>query len=122
MGQLHTFVDWEDGHHCWNDQHCPVCYLPLPHFHLDTLPKLLIRTRTRPLAYYLYRGFVLAKSIGAAVGVAILGSVILVGMFVTNYVGERRRRAKEFKLAPPLQFSNVALDALSHPYDTLERK
>lgn len=104
MGQLHAFVDWEDGHHCWNDQYSTVCHLPLPYFHLDTLPKLLIRTRTRPLAYCLYRGFVLAKSTGAAVGVAILGSVILVGMFVTNYVGERRRRAKEFKLAPLFSF------------------
>src|SRR5271154_4398182 len=104
MGQPRAFVDWEDGHHCWNDQYCTVCHLPLPYFHLDTPSQAPKKTPSPSLAYYLYRGFVLAKSTGAAVGVAILGSVILVGIFVTNYVCERRRRAKEFKLASLFSF------------------
>ena len=62
------------------------------------------------------RGFLLAKLTAGAIGVAILAVVILAGTFVLNFLGERRRRAKELASGSG-QSSQTALTDYIHPYE-----
>jgi hypothetical protein len=64
----------------------------------------------------LCRGFLLARLTAGAIGVAIVAIVILVGTFVMNCLGEKRRRAKAVGFGS-LQSSDTALVNISHPYD-----